>query len=299
MNILIVGNGSIGKQHVTNLIKLGIKPTVFTQYPDYKSEVHYIKSLNDIEHVDIAIICTPTFKHLNDFKMIVRKFNIKKVLIEKPIAINTSEALEIKRISINNGIIVYVAFDMRFISKLQYVKKNIQKIIPEIRLVKIHCGQYLPEWRPNSDYRNSYSSIREKGGGVDLDLTHEIDYMLWLFGTPKNIEYIKTDKISQLDINSPDYFKGIYKYNNFIVDVELDYFRKLDRKMTILGENKNLVELDFIKDNLIFCNEDVKIDFNNIKNTLGAELLEFLSDDHPHYLCTLDESIEVLKMINQ
>ena len=188
---------------------------------------------------------------------------------------------------------------MRFISKLQYVKRNIQKLIPEIKLVKIYCGQYLPEWRPESDYRKSYSSFPDKGGGVDLDLTHEIDYMIWLFGSPQKIEYTKIDKISSLEISSPDYFKGIYKYNNFIVDVELDYIRKLDRKLIILGENKVLVDLDFIKSNLVFCNEKVELMTTDIQNSLSSELNEFLNEDNPRNLCTLDESIEVLKMINK
>ena len=299
MNVLIVGNGSIGKQHVGALLTLGAKPIVYTQFPDVNSNVKYIKSLNEINDVDIAIICSPTYRHLLDFKRITSKFKLSKVLIEKPVATSTQEALEIKKISIDKRIKVYVAFDMRFISKLQYIKRNIQKLIPEIKLVKIYCGQYLPEWRPESDYRKSYSSFSEKGGGVDLDLTHEIDYMLWLFGSPQKIEYTKIDKISSLEISSPDYFKGIYKYNNFIVDVELDYIRKLDRKLIILGENKVLVDLDFIKDNLIFCNEKIELKTNDIKNSLSAELHEFLNEDNPRNLCALDESIEVLKMINK
>lgn len=299
MVVLIVGNGSIGKQHADALLKLGEYPVVYTQYPDNKSDIRYVKSLDEIQFIDTAIICTPTNKHLSDFKRIANKFSIKKVLIEKPIAINTTEALEIKRISIKYKIIVYVAFDMRFISKLQYIKANIHNIFSEIRIVNIYCGQYLPDWRPNTDYRDSYSSHRERGGGVDLDLTHEIDYMLWLFGIPEKIDYIKAYKISKLEIDSPDYFKGIYKYTNFIIDVELDYIRKLDRKLVILGENKVLVNLDFIKDNLLWCDQDINISANNITNTLNDELQEFLSEDQPGNLCTLNESIEVLKMIRQ
>jgi len=298
MTILIVGYGSIGKQHADALLRLGIQPLVYTKYPDSKPGIKFINSLNDISQVDLAVICTPTYKHLSDFKIIVGKLSIKKVLIEKPVTVNTTEALELKKFAIICGTTVYVAFDMRFISKMQFVKRNIQNILPEIRLVKIYCGQYLPEWRPKSDYRESYSSFREKGGGVELDLTHEIDYMLWLFGTPDNIVYTMTDKISSLDIHSPDYFKGIYRYHNFIVDVELDYIRKLDRKLIILGENSDLVRLDLIKDELTFRNELVQTDSINIRNTLMVELNEFLLEDNPPNLCSLDESIAVLKMIN-
>jgi len=48
--------------------------------------------------------------------------------------------------------------------------------------VEIKVGHFLPLWRPNADYRKSYRSKRWLGGGVDLELSHEIDYCLWLFG---------------------------------------------------------------------------------------------------------------------
>lgn len=299
MVVLVIGNGSIGKQHVDVLLRLGVKPIVFTDYPDNKVGVLYINSFININHIDYAMICTPTSNHFHDFKALIERVKVKKILIEKPVALNTSEALEIKKLASNKGIKVYIGYDMRFISKLQFVRNNLYKIITEVRLVKIYCGQYLPEWRLNSDYRNSYSSFRARGGGVDLDLSHEVDYMLWLFGDPKKIEYLKTDKLSSLEIDSPDYFKGIYRYNEFIVDLELDYFRKLDRKLIIIGENKDLVNLNFINDELVFNGENILINASSINNTLEAESREFLYDSNPCNLCTLNESIEDLKMINQ
>ena len=299
MNVLVTGNGSIGKKHVNSLIDLGVTPIVYTQFPDTNQNVQYVKELDGINNVDIAIICSPTFRHLDDFKNITSRINLSKVLIEKPVAISRKEALEIQKISKDQGIKVYVAFDMRFISKLQYVKRKIHQLISEVRLVKISCGQYLPDWRPGVDYRKSYSSFPEKGGGVDLDLTHEIDYMVWLFGSPEKIEYTKLDKVSSLEIRSADYFKGIYRYNNFIIDVELDYFRKLDRKLIIFGENRDLLALDFIRDTLTIGDEKIITSGNDIKNSLWAELQEFLHDENPSNLCNLDESMEVIRLINR
>ena len=34
-----------------------------------------------------------------------------------------------------------------------------------------------------SNYLKSYSASKSKGGGVLLDLSHEIDYINWLFGS--------------------------------------------------------------------------------------------------------------------
>ena len=61
------------------------------------------------------------------------------------------------------------------------------------------CGSYLPSWRKNIIYNKSYSSDKKKGGGVLLDLSHEIDYITWILGSfTKNILSIKNFLISKL-----------------------------------------------------------------------------------------------------
>ena len=48
------------------------------------------------------------------------------------------------------------------------------------------CHSYLPQWR-KKNYKKSYSSNAKLGGGVSLDLSHEIDYIQWIFG---NINFL-------------------------------------------------------------------------------------------------------------
>jgi len=297
MNVLIIGNGSIGKQHTSSVLHLGHHPIVLTNYPTPSDKVTYISSLKDVSKTNFAIICTPTSNHLNDFKAIIELTQIKNVLIEKPITSNTTDGLKLAQLANKNNINVYVAFDMRFIEKLAYVKQHLHKIEKRIRLVKIHCGQYLPEWRPGTDYRKSYSSDILKGGGVDLDLTHEIDYMNWLFGMPKKTMFSTAIKISTLEINSPDYFKGLYEYPSFLVDLELDYFRKADRKLEIIGENEVLVKLDFISGTLQFDGQNIEIAQNT--KPIIKEDHAFLTQQKGSSLCTIEESLQVLKLIKK
>jgi predicted dehydrogenase len=296
MKVLVVGYGSIGKQHVEGLISLGINPVVLTKYPNNNSKVEFISELENWTNIDHAIICTPTYLHENTFNKLVKETKIKNILIEKPIAHCVESANNIKQLSEKYRVNVSVAFDMRFIESLNTLKNKLHHFEKKIRIVKITCGQFLPTWRPDTDYRNSYSSKRNMGGGVDLDLTHEIDYMIWLFGIPRDIKFLLRDNLSNLEISSPDYFKAIYRYANFVVDVELDYIRSLSRKLEIIGENSTLAELDFIKNKLIINNSETNSVYQE-ESSLQLEIKEFIfGNDNPR-LCSINESIEVLKNI--
>ena len=110
---------------------------------------------------------------------------------------------------------------------MKYVKDRLsEKIIGDLYFAKIEVGQFLPLWRPDRDYRDSYSASKAKGGGVALDLSHEIDYMRYLLETPVTGKYLKA-RASKLEIDSDDVFEGIYRYdNNFICNVHMDYLQK-------------------------------------------------------------------------
>lgn len=297
--VLVIGYGSIGRQHVNNLISLGCKPYVLTSYPEENPHIKFITSLKECEDIEYSLICSPTSRHLDDFINITENFSCKRVFIEKPVDALKEKALIIKQIAYKLDIDVFIGYDMRFLGVFEIIKEFIKNHRSLIRLVEIKVGQYLPEWRPYKDYRKSYSSIRALGGGVDLDLSHEIDYMIWLFGIPDSKLFNMTDKISNLEIDSPDYFKGIYKYSTFLVDVELDYIRSLERKMRIIGENKILLDVNFIGKSLKVLDEyysdPTLFDF---KSCLVEEMKEFLNMDFLRNLANLDDGIKVFDFLN-
>jgi len=71
----------------------------------------------------------------------------------------------------------------------------------------------LPDWRPWQDYSQSYSAKKELGGGVVLDLIHELDYSYWLFGEFYELKSF-TGKVSNLKIETNDkWFNKAILYN--------------------------------------------------------------------------------------
>ena len=104
------------------------------------------------------------------------------MLVEKPLGPNTTGLSVIAHDIERGGRPVYVACDLRFDTSLLHFRRRLLDV-SAIHSVRIECQSYLPAWRPDRDYRQSYSARAEEGG-VLLDLIHEIDYAVWLFGAP-------------------------------------------------------------------------------------------------------------------
>ena len=260
MNVLIVGFGAIGRRHLLNLTKIDCidEIIVYTSIKnnndkDYEKKVTFIDAstltLNDIckqQKIDFAIIANQTYKHI-DTAIILAEKGVH-LFIEKPLSHNLEKVDLLKEIVQKKQIKAFVAYNLRLLPAIQYIKDQLsQKLLGDLFFVKIEVGQYLPSWRSNIKYEDSYSSRVEYGGGVDLDLSHEVDYMRYLFGEPVQWKTLKS-KASNLEINSCDIFEGIYKYQQgFICNVHMDYLqRKAKRKIQIVG-SKGFIICDMIE----------------------------------------------------
>ena len=169
-----------------------------------------------------------------------------------------------------------------------------------IKIVEVVCGQNLKDWRGFEKYEESYSADREKGGGVDLDLSHEIDYILWLFGTDIKNKVLYRNKISGLNINSPDILKLILDYDTFIVDITLDYIRKQkERYIKIMCENGNSLYYDFITSTLKIGEKSIKLN-DNIDKSYKEMLKAFLDIDekNKNKLASLKAGLDVLDILD-
>jgi predicted dehydrogenase len=300
-NVLLIGYGSIGKRHARNLIELGIKPYILTKYPDNSNAI-FLRDINEIksENIYYCIISSPTARHLPDFKRCLALPNKpKKILIEKPLECSYSRGNEIKGIAKGYKLNIVVAYNLRFLKIFNIICNFLKEQKGTIRIIEIVAGQDLNEWRPYNDYTQSYSAHREEGGGVDLDLSHEIDYILWLFGNDFKDKIIYRNKISNLKIDSPDIFKLILDYTAFIVDITLDYIRKpRERYIKIICENGKNLYYNFITSTLKLGGETMVMT-DNIEQSYKEMLKAFVGIDkkNRNKLCSLEEGLNILKIL--
>ena len=310
MKVLLVGCGSIGKKHLSNLNKMvGVGHIyVYSKVKHClaglkdKRKVSMVESLDNVQ-VDLAIIANETCKHVNT-ALILAKKGIH-LFIEKPLSHDLSGKLKLlKRIAKLNKIKLCVGYNLRFLGVLKFIKtKLLEKAVGKIYFVRIEVGQYLPSWRIGWDYRASYSASKKRGGGVALDLSHEIDYMRYLFGDPHSHEAVKA-KVGSLKIDTEDVFEGIYVYDNFICSVHMDYLqRKKKRMIRIEGSNGTLV-CDLINKRIIIYTlmgkkviSDKKL--FDLDKTYVDEILSFIKS--VKYACepvvTFEDGVRALELI--
>lgn len=319
MNVLVVGYGSIGKRHVDNLLKLRQIDQIVVcsnhldsfQYHPEKEKLKLVRSLEELSFTmrkaspfDFAIVANETYKHI-ETATVLANCGVH-LFIEKPLSHSLKDAISFKRIANESRSKILVAYNFRFLGAMTYIKDQLSSgVIGSLYFSEIEVGQYLPLWRPLSDYRESYSARKEQGGGAASDLSHEIDYMHYLFGNPVSWKIMKS-KVSDLHINSEDIFKGIYRFSSgFLCSVHADYIRhNKKRGINIVGSEgslecdlinryikiqKNSGEISLIEDEHLF----------DVDESYRSELNHFIEciekDEAPQI--TVDDGIEVLKLI--
>lgn len=289
---LIIGFGSIGKQQYKVLKKLKIFQNIYI-YSKRNKKKNFISEFYKIVNInpDLIVICSETAKHFSQLKFIESKFKNKIILVEKPLFSN-SKYLNIK----NNK--VFVGYNLRYDPMLQYIKKIIEKE-KKIITSNITCNSFLPNWRIR-DYSKSYSASKRKGGGVHLDLSHEIDYTNWIFKNLKKKNAF-SGKISNLKINTIDYFNwiGKSKYSK-IINIKLSYFSIKDQRIIEVLSNKNYILVDLLNRVIEFSNlKNTKIKkFKKLNSLQRIELqIKDIISKKPIYACTYKEAFETLKII--
>jgi len=293
MKVLIIGYGSIGKRHYEILKSfVGVVDVVSRQ--NLKNIVSFkrLQDINNLDYYDYFVISTETAKHYKELKYICSKVNNKKILVEKPLYDK-----KYQNITTNNQI--FTAYNLRFHPIIERLKELLCK--EEIYYANIICGQYLPTWRPHHDYKKSYSANISRGGGVLRDLSHDLDYAIWLFGDITKIDAINT-KISDLEIHSDDIFTAIaVTQNRVIVNLSIDYISKNAIRRLIIHTKNMTIEADIINNSLIIYgkNGDKKIaDIESYdRNYTYIKMHKAILDNRLESVCSFEEGLKIVNII--
>lgn len=287
-SVLLVGGGSIAKRHLVNLLKRDVIERVYVATKNTsildgigeKNRVIQQESFLGV-HADMAIIANETQKHMTTAIQLASAG--MHLFIEKPLSHTVDDFGMLQTIVDKNSLKVFIAYNLRFLKALHSIRDMVaRKAIGEPYFAQIEVGQYLPTWRPDRDYRETYSANSKKGGGVALDLSHEIDYMRYLFGDPCTWKVLKT-RVSNLQIDTDDIFEGTYLFRNkFVCTVHLDYLQKQKKRTLRIVGSEGTIFCDFIGKRITLTvnnavTEIADEDLFNINKTYEDEISHFIS----------------------
>jgi len=263
LRIVFFGLGSIGKKHA-NIIKNLYNHELYA-YRTGKGqektntkikEIHNVEEIPEIKP-DIAFITNPTFLHI-ETALTCAKNNIN-MFIEKPISHSLENTEKLEQEIKKRKLFTYIGYNLRFHPVIQELK-NITQKEQKPTYFRAICSSYLPNWRPNQDYTKTYSSKKEQGGGVTLDLSHEFDYINWLFNGITSITGY-CDKISDLKIDTEDIVKADITCKNTKGYLHLDYFTQDSQRKIVINYDDKYIEGDLLQNTITI------IDKNNKKTT--------------------------------
>ncbi len=258
MDFLIIGCGSIGKRHLGNLINMGYQDVcVFDPQLKVLDQIvseFGVTIFSDFDEAlrsapDAVILSNPTAFHI-PMAIKTAKYGAH-LFIEKPLSHSMEGVSELLAIVQEKKLVAMVAYSLRFYRGILLIRELLERgEIGNPFFAHAEAGQYLPDWRPSTDYRNQYSARSDQGGGVILDLSHEIDYLLWLFGPAQNVSAVKA-KLSSLEIDVEDTADILIEHSSGVISsVHLDYLQRIPvRNCKIVGSEGTL-KWDYFNDSV-------------------------------------------------
>ncbi len=294
-----------------NMLSLGEENIIFlrsnqstldvTEISDFAVETDLSAAL--AHQPDAVIIANPTALHL-DIAIPAAKQGCH-ILLEKPISNSMDRIDLLRQTAVESGSRIMVAFQFRYHPGLRQVKKWIQQnLIGQIYYVRAHKGEYLPDWHPWEDYRNSYSARKDLGGGVLLTLSHPVDYLRWLFGDVEKVS-ANLGQENILGIEVEEQIDAFLRFRDGPVGgLHLNFLqRPPEHKLEIFGSEGTICWRDdgdlriYQVKNKVWETISVPEDFsrNDLFLSEMKDFLQVVAGGNPS--CSLNDGIEVQKII--
>ncbi len=250
--ILIVGLGSIGKRHLRLARELLPNADIRVLRHQPTNEVHAYSngSFSSIAESiafapQIAVIASPATFHIATAQALAEAG--VHLLIEKPLSASLSGVTKLLETCKKQGVVSLTGYNLRFLPSLQRYRDLLgENVVGKVISVRCEIGQYLPSWRPDSDYRQGVSAKHEFGGGALLELSHELDYLRWIFGEVESVKAtLSRQSMLEIDVEDTAHlilgFASALDGYQLLGAVNLDFIRHdTTRLCTAIGEKGSL-----------------------------------------------------------
>lgn len=243
MKVLVIGLGSAGRRHLANLRLLDPAAEVAVLRrkggPGEKlpAGVGIARRMEEAVSFgpEAAIIASPASLHVED--AVTLAYHGVHLLVEKPLSDSLDGVDKLLAECRRRSLVLMTGYNLRFHEPLRILRAAVEGgAIGRILSIRAEVGQYLPDWRPSRDYRQGVSARAELGGGVVLELSHELDYVRWLAGDVGEV-FARTGRLGDLEIDVEDTAEILLRFaGGALGSVHLDMVqRPYSRGCRIIG----------------------------------------------------------------
>lgn len=246
--VVVRGSGSIGQRHARVLGALGAevhlwpvrpRPGLGTDEATGAALVDDAGAAAVLARADLVVVATDTARHVAD-AIEALDAGAELVLVEKPVAPTADAARALDEHPRRSA--VWVAAPLRAHESFRHVRRLVRRL-PWGGSAHVWSQSWLPDWRPDRDYLESYSA-RADEGGVLRDLVHEIDYATVLFG-PQVLLGASVDGGGPLEIEADQSATLLCTTTGgFEVTTRLDYTSRPASRGVVVRSHAGTVEWD-------------------------------------------------------
>lgn len=291
MKFLVIGGGSIGQRHIQNILSLGHTDIEF--YDVDKNNVKKIAKKYSVKPLysltfnnpDCSLICTSPNTHIEIAKKCLE--NKSHVFIEKPLSNSRVGISTISKLAKKRRLQIFVGYVFRFDKGLKKINENLQrKIIGNIISYDAYEGWFLPNWRPWQDFTKSYTSLKKLGGGIILDGSHEVNYLVWLGGKIDQVfAYYRT--IPKMKVETEGLAEILLKFKSKAIGrIHLDFINpKYNRHCEIIGDKGSIRW--FFEDQSFEIHKNDKNTFDKVK--YGKNFNDMYINEIKHVINTINK----------
>jgi predicted dehydrogenase len=282
---LVVGLGSIGQRHARVLQELGCPVSTVSRRGsgDYAEIASAVAGARP----DYAVIATETAGHAASLQELADAGFRGSVLVEKPIFSRVEPRADYPFARLSVG------YNLRFHPVMTALADSVWG--RQAITVSAYVGQDIRDWRPGRDHRTTASATREAGGGVLRDLSHELDYLLWLFGPWRRVAALGgASQTRQIEVD--DHISLLLEMSGSnSVQVHMNYLdRPGTRRIRVNLEDKT-IEADLVGGSLSVNGKSSSCP-NERDQSYKAMHLAAIEGKDP--ICTLPEALSVMNLID-
>lgn len=299
----MVGLGSIGTRH-TRILKEHFDHDLFA-FRSREGETKNELGVTDVYEWDdaarlkpeVAFITNPTSLHIKT-ALQCAKLGMH-LFIEKPLSNSMDGVDELARLCHEKKLTCYTAYCMRFHPVIKELKERVKgKKIQHVRAI---VSSYLPNWRPGTDHKKSYSANAAQGGGVILDLSHEFDYIEYLFGVIGNIKGWY-GRVSDVTVDAEDVANAVMQtVHGLPVNLHMNFMSRLEERKIIVDFEGGYGIGDIRQNRVEWMENDRKEEkvFTATRDEYFREQLQYFFSNigNASIMNNLEESSKLLKKI--